>query len=140
MTMPPEVALASKHFYEWLGELKERAFLQTHSQGYAMLRGVLHELRDHLTVAQTIAFADALPPLVRGIFYERWQPTDEPPPVRDSQEFLDAVIRRLAPHRIPPDSIVSDVFAVLAHRSEPYANRQMRSQLPDALAPLWPEQ
>ena len=38
------------------------------------------------------------------------------------------------PHHIPSSSIVSDVFAVLAEKSEPLKARAMRQQLPDQLA------
>ncbi len=136
MPMPYEVKYASQQFLEWLGDLKDVALLQTHNQCYAMLRAVLHELRDHLTVTQNIAFADALPPLVRGIYYEGWSPLD-PPRSTDVQEFIDAVFRRLAPHHVPPDGIVFDVFTVLVRRSELVNATVMRRQLPEALAPLW---
>jgi hypothetical protein len=54
------------------------------------------------------------------------------------QEFIDAVFRRLAPHHVPPDSIVFDVFTVLVCRSELVNATVMKRQLPEALAPLWP--
>jgi len=41
-------------------------------------------------------------------------------------------------HQAPPDSIVGDVLAVLAERSETQIAQSMRDQLPDALRPLWP--
>ena len=102
-----------------------------------MFRAVLHELRRHLTPEQTLTFADALPPLPRGIFIEGWRPVD-PRPMVSASEFLHDVIESMSPHHVPPPSIVKDVFAVLAELSEPANARAMREQLPSQLKPLWP--
>jgi uncharacterized protein (DUF2267 family) len=90
-----------------------------------------------MTTDQNLNFADALPPLPRGIFLEHWRPGD-PAPLASAENFLHEVIAALAPHHVPPDTIVSDVFAVLAAHSEPLAAKTMRSQLPVPLRPLWP--
>jgi len=118
MTIPADIQFASKQFDEWLGELKESAFLSTHNQGYAMLRAVLHELRDRLDVMQTAAFADGLPALIRGILYDGWRPAEAPAQLPTSHEFSDAVIRRLSPHHVPPETIVGDVFAMIARHTD----------------------
>jgi uncharacterized protein (DUF2267 family) len=138
MTQPREVLYASKLFQEWLTALKARALLQTHNQAQAMFRGVLHCLRRHMTTAQVLDFADALPPLPRGIFIEGWRPAD-PLPLASADDFLHEVIKHLAPHQVPPDGIVTDVFAVLAQCSEPRDAASLRAQLPERLKTLWPE-
>ena len=137
MTQPRDVLFASKLFQDWMTALKERALLDTHNQSHAMFRAVLHCLRRHMTTDQILNFADALPPLPRGIFLEHWRPGD-PAPLASAENFLHEVIAALAPHHVPPDTIVSDVFAVLAAHSEPLAAKTMRSQLPVPLRPLWP--
>ena len=138
MTMPPEIAQASTQFMELLGALKQRASLQTHNQCYAMLRAVLHGFRGYMTVTQAIAFAGGLPPVVRAIFLADWRPDEAPPPPPPSrQEFAAAVVKRLAPHHIPPDSIVSDVFAVLAYRADPARTAEAIDMLPAGLKQLW---
>jgi uncharacterized protein (DUF2267 family) len=137
MTQPREVLFASKLFQDWLTALKERALLATHNQSQAMFRAVLHGLRRHMTTDQVLNFADALPPLPRGIFLEHWRPT-EPAPLASAEIFRHEVVAALVPHHVPPDTIVSDVFAVLAEHCEPADAARMRDQLPAALRPLWP--
>ena len=112
MPMPPEVQYASEQFMGLLRALKDRAFLETHNQCYAMLRAVLHEFRSYMTIKQAIAFADGLPPVARAIFIEGWQPADEPTPPPSRREFDAAGAKRLLPHHYAPDSLVGDVFAV----------------------------
>lgn len=138
MTQPAEVEFASQQFQDWLAALKAKAMLQTHNQSQAIMRAVLAELRRHMTTDQVLDFADALPPLPRGIFLERWRPA-EAVPLASAAAFTAAVVRRLSPHVIPPDSVAADVLAVLAAHVGRAGGAAMRGALPDALRPLWPE-
>ncbi|MDP6405847.1 MAG: hypothetical protein QF797_11625 [Alphaproteobacteria bacterium] len=72
MTLLQEIELASKQFGELVGELNQRALLETRNQCYAMLRAVLHEFRDHLSTAQAFSAAviDAFPNGFRELFAE----------------------------------------------------------------------
>jgi uncharacterized protein (DUF2267 family) len=136
MTQPREVVHASALFQEWLSALKTRAMLQTHNQSQAMLRAVLHALRRHMDTDQILNFADALPPLPRGIFLERWRPSHVVPLI-STDAFVEEVTHDLAQHQIPPASIVADVFAVLRDHAEPPQAAAMRERLPEALRSLW---
>jgi uncharacterized protein (DUF2267 family) len=60
------------------------------NQSYAALRGVLHALRDRLTVDEAAQLAAQLPTLVRGIFYEGWDPSRVPQRM-SAEEFLGRV-------------------------------------------------
>ena len=137
MTMPQEIELASKQFGDLLGELKQRALLETRNQCYAMMGAVLHEFRDHLSTAQAIAFADGLPPLVCAIFVTAWRPGDEPVAFTSRQAFSDAVVRRLSPHHFPPASLVADVFALLAPRLDSARSAAVIDELPNGLRELF---
>ena len=138
MTQRFEVLHASKLFQEWLTALKEKAMLQTHNQSQAMFRSVLHNLRRHMTTQQVVAFADALPPLPRGIFIEGWRPAD-PLSVSSASDLLREVVKDLAPHHVASDSIVADVFAVLQEHSDPMTVKSMKEQIPERLRTLWPQ-
>ena len=72
----------------WLDELAEELG-RPGDEGYALrvLRGFLHTLRNRLPVAATAHFATELPESLRGIYYERWQPTHVPVQYRDAHTF-----------------------------------------------------
>jgi uncharacterized protein (DUF2267 family) len=139
MTIPADIQFASKQFDGVLGALKDRAFLSTHNQSFAMLRAVLHELRDHLSVEQAAAFGAMLPALVRGIFYEGWHPANDPPRIPAPNAFTKGVTRRLAPHHVPPETIVTDVLAVLSLHIDAAALNEALDRCPEGLRAIWPQ-
>ena len=64
-------------------------------QSYAALRSVLHALRDRLTVEEAAQLGAQLPMLVRGIYYEGWDPTRTPMKM-NREEFLGRVRREFS--------------------------------------------
>lgn len=61
------------------------------SAAYRALRAVLHVLRDRLTVDEAAQLAAQFPLLIRGIFYDGWDPSRTPARYRTAREFLDRV-------------------------------------------------
>lgn len=60
------------------------------NQSYAALRIVLQALRDRLTVEEIPQLAAQLPMLVKGIYYEGWDPTKTPMKM-NADEFLNRI-------------------------------------------------
>lgn len=67
-------------------------------QSYAAVRTVLHLLRDRLPVQESAQFAAQLPVLLRGVYYEGWNPAAVPIKL-DREEFL-AEVRRGFPYDV----------------------------------------
>jgi uncharacterized protein (DUF2267 family) len=59
---------------------------------YRVLRAVLHVLRDRLTIEVAAKFAAQLPTLIRGIYFEGWDPSSTPMPPHTVDTFLDHVV------------------------------------------------
>jgi uncharacterized protein (DUF2267 family) len=140
MTQPPEILYASKLYQDWLNALRDQAMLATHNQAQAIMRAVFHELRRHMDAETVMRFADALPPLPRGILIEHWRCNDPVEPLASAEAFTRDVFRSLSPHVVPPDDIVAHVFDVLATRSIGSNAHAMRDLLPEVLKPLWPSE
>ena len=80
-----------------------------------------------------------LPTMIRGIYYEGWQPSRTPTKVRSRQEFVDVVSAREFPNAVPVEQAIRDVFALLAHHCDPGEISDVIGQLPSELKSLWPK-
>jgi uncharacterized protein (DUF2267 family) len=60
---------------------------------YRVLRAYLRTLRDRLPDEQNAQLAAQLPLVLRGIYYEGWQPSRTPLHYRDPAEFVERVRR-----------------------------------------------
>jgi uncharacterized protein (DUF2267 family) len=77
----------------WLKELERELGVEDRRYAYRALRAVLHALRDRLTVDVAAKLAAQLPTLIRGVYYEDWDPSRTPLPIRDVEQFLDHVVQ-----------------------------------------------
>jgi uncharacterized protein (DUF2267 family) len=75
----------------WLKELADELGDEDRHYAYRALRAVLHALRDRLPVDVTAKLAAQLPTLIRGIYYEDWDPSRTPLPIHDVDAFLERV-------------------------------------------------
>jgi uncharacterized protein (DUF2267 family) len=75
----------------WLGEIAEELGDEDRHYAYRALRAVLHALRDRLTVDVAAKLAAQLPTLIRGVYYEDWDPSRTPLAIHDVGAFLDHV-------------------------------------------------
>lgn len=71
--------------YGWLDELGEEVGRLTRRQAYHLLRGFLHVLRDRLVVDEAVQLGPQLPILVRGFYYEGWDPSRTPEKLRRTE-------------------------------------------------------
>jgi uncharacterized protein (DUF2267 family) len=75
----------------WLKELGDELDDADRHYAYRALRAVLHALRDRLPVDVAAKLAAQLPTLIRGIYYEDWDPSRTPLPIHDLDSFLQHV-------------------------------------------------
>jgi uncharacterized protein (DUF2267 family) len=139
MTIPASIAHSVQQTQEWLKELCDYGDLAKTDEALAVLRAVLHQLRDRLTIEEAVDLAAQLPIVVRGIYYEGWQPSKVPIKVKKRQEFVDEVNSRELPIAVPAERAVRDVFALLAHHCDPGEISDVIAQLPRELKALWPK-
>lgn len=139
MTVATSIAHTLQQTQEWLKELRDNADLDDEDAALALLRAVLHQLRDRLTPEEAVGLGAQLPTLLRGYFFEGWKPTRTPEKIRSKEKFLDGVTLKLLPRPIAPERAVKDVFALLAHHCDPGEISQVIDQLPADIKALWPE-
>jgi len=124
---------------EWLGELQQELGRDDAQYAYRVLRAVLFALRDRLTVEEASDFAAQLPMLVRGIYYEGWNPAHTPSKERNREAFLQHVAQFLAD--IPtedPETLTRSAFKVIDRHVQAGEIKHVKDMLPKDVRDLWP--
>ncbi len=75
----------------WINEMCEELGTEDAQFAYRVLRAFLHALRDRITVDEAAQLAAQLPELIRGIYYEGWDPSSTPAGYRDLDSFLGRI-------------------------------------------------
>lgn len=98
-----------------------------------------HHLRDRLTLEEAVDLGAQLPTLVRGIYYEGWQPHKRAPRTHSRQTFVHQVAEKNFPKAVPSERAIRDVFSLLAHHCDPGEISDVIGQLSGELKELWPK-
>jgi uncharacterized protein (DUF2267 family) len=123
----------------WLKEIAEELGTTDRHRAYRALRSVLHALRDRLTVDEAAQLGAQLPMLVRGIYYEGWDPSHKPLKERHKEEFLAHIRRDFRDEpTVDAEQLARAVFAVLARRVTEGEIEDVKHLLPKELRELWP--
>lgn len=75
----------------WVNEVNDRTDWDNKQRSYRLLRQVLHVIRDHLSVDDAAQLGAQLPTLIRGIYYEGWNPSKTPVVERKAEDFINRV-------------------------------------------------
>lgn len=122
---------------EWLKDLQEEMSFDDEQRAFRVMRGVLHALRDRLTVEETADFAAQLPMLLQGVYYHGWTPRGKPEKIRHRQEFLDKIAENLMREH-DPEEAARAVFTVLERRMPGGEIEDVKRILPEPIRDLWP--
>lgn len=123
----------------WLHDVMQETGLDHH---YALqaLRGVLHALRDEITADQSGHFAAQMPMLIRGMYFEGWDPSRAPAADQDAERFIERVRMEFAGYAQAVDhqQVIRGVLHALERRM-PAVCDKIKHTLPKRLRALWQE-
>jgi uncharacterized protein (DUF2267 family) len=116
----------------WVADVTAALGTQDRHYGRRALRAWLHTLRDRLTVDAVAKFGQQLPELLRGTYYDGWEPSRAP------QKFdaLEYVQRFSAEAMVPAAAvpgIASAITYVISERMSPGQVAEALAELPAAL-------
>ncbi len=137
MPEPSIIERSVEKAHIWLDEVAAQLGTDDHRQAYRALRAYLHALRDRLTVDEAAQLAAQLPDLIRGIYYEGWDPSSTPVKYRGFTDFLDRVA---ADAKLDGETAasyaVSASAGVLRRHVSAGEIEDIRAQLPEDLQPI----
>ncbi len=123
----------------WLKDLMERLETSDRHHAYSTLRAVLHALRDRIGAEVAAHLGAQLPMLLRGLYYEGWDPTGKPTKERHEEAFLARIARELP--RAQEEEVergTSAVLDVLSKHIDRAAAVKLALMFPLELRKFWP--
>ncbi|MET8308859.1 DUF2267 domain-containing protein [Micromonospora sp. NPDC005173] len=108
------------------------------NQSYAALRTVLHLLRDRLPVNESVEFAQQLPVLVRGIYFDGWNPSDVP--IKLNRDDFLYEVRQGFPYDVEggPERVTQVVLDTLRRHVTQGEWQDVKDTMPKDLARMMP--
>lgn len=108
---------AAQSTNEWVNDVNERTGWDHKHRAYRLLRSVLHAIRDHLSADEAAQLAAQMPVLIRGVFYDGWNPSKTPVKERTREAFIERIQKdfQTDPLGDAPEAIAA-VMAVLDAR------------------------
>jgi uncharacterized protein (DUF2267 family) len=125
----------------WLDEIMEVVGPDRQVAWHA-LGAVLRTLRDRLPIGLSAHLGSQMPIIVRGLYYDQWEPERKPDKTRDVDEFLANINKQLKNIR-PVNALdaTQAVFHVLSRHLDRGQTKKVRDALPEEIKRrLWPEQ
>lgn len=126
--------------HEWVNELRDRLDWSSYHDALRLLRVTLHQIRDRVHVNEAAQLSAQLPILIRGMFFEGWQPQLAPLPERRASDLIQAIqhhVGDVMEYRGQQDIVT--VFKLLNARITAGEVNDIRANLPEDIRALWPE-
>jgi uncharacterized protein (DUF2267 family) len=121
----------------WLNEITD-VLGPDRQVAWKVLSVVLHKLRDRLPVELSAHLGAQLPLLVRGVYYDQFQPASQPVECDTRDEFVAEIAEWLSDIRpVDPDTAVRAVFSLLSRHVDPGQIEKVRQALPKSLRQSW---
>jgi uncharacterized protein (DUF2267 family) len=124
----------------WLRDIREGLGIDDEAAAYAALRATLHAVRDLLATDQVARFGAQMPILVRGLYYEGWDPAPAGAEPRRKAAFLEAIRHELREQLELRDAerVARIVLDVVTRHMTPGEVAKIAHGLPREVRALWP--
>ena len=137
MSEPTIIERSVEKAHVWLNDTAAELGTEDQQEAYRILRAYLHALRDRLPVDEAAQLAAQLPELIRGIYYEGWNPSATPVKYRTFAEFLDRVAEEaLLDGETAAFYAVGAAFSVFRSHVSAGEIDDIRAILPEDLHPI----
>jgi len=125
----------------WFNELMQELNWADRKKTYIALRCVVHAWRDHLPIQDAVYLGEQLPTLIRGMYFEHWDPSDKPLPLRSRAEFFSSLSSNLArngEHGSDAEKVTIALFRFLERKAIYGEISDLQHLVPAVLIDLWP--
>jgi uncharacterized protein (DUF2267 family) len=121
----------------WLNEIMDELG-PDRQVAWKVLSTVLHKLRDRLPIGLAAHLGSQLPLLVRGAYYDQFEPAKLPTECNTAEEFKAEVAEWLTDTRpVDPDAAIRSVFGLLSRHLAEGQIAKIHGALPKGLKQVW---
>ena len=129
---------AAQQAQHWVNELASE-LSWNERRAYHLLKAVLTSLRDWLSPEEAADLSAQLPTLIRGVYFEGWNPSLSPAKERKKRDFVIRVERDFGyDTNADFDVAINAVFRLLDRHISRGESFQVRNSMKKALRELWP--
>lgn len=142
MARPGTLAIdrAEEVAHEWINELGDYLDWSDDKRIYGFLRATLHAIRDFLSIEEAAQLAAQLPMLVRGVYFEGWNPSVNSAKPRNLAAFMERVADKFPLDRVQdPEAAVAAVAKLLNRHISAGEMADVRQAMRKDLRFLFPE-
>ncbi len=126
--------------HQWIDELNDYLHWSDDGRTYRLLRATLHALRDFLTIEEAADLSAQLPVLIRGIYFEGWNPALNPAKPRNMDAFMARISEEFPTDRLEnPEAAIAAVIKLLNRHVSPGEMSQIRQAMRKDLRFLFPD-
>jgi uncharacterized protein (DUF2267 family) len=137
MPFPIEYATATKDFYSFMEDVKEKSGLHSFHVTYTMVQSVFQVFRRRIRFEEALAFSNTLPVALRALFVKDWD-IHEPQKTFESFETMNEEVKELRyPHNFSIDNAIEIVASVLPKHVETIYFSKMMETLPPKAQEFW---
>jgi uncharacterized protein (DUF2267 family) len=125
----------------WMKDLMLELNWSDRRKTYLAFRCVLHAVRDHLPIQDAVFVGEQMPMLIRGFYFEHWDPAGKPLTLKSPDEFfaiLSSYLARYGETAANAVSITRAVFRLLDRKATDGEIEDIHRVLPEQLLALWP--
>jgi uncharacterized protein (DUF2267 family) len=125
----------------WLKELMQELNWADRRKTYLAFRCALHALRDHMPVTEAVFLGEQLPMLLRGAYFEHWNPHGKPEKLNSRADFFDTLsvyLARDGESTSAAETVMRAVFRFLDRKAADGQIENVQRIVPRVLDDLWP--
>jgi uncharacterized protein (DUF2267 family) len=110
-------------------------------RAYLAIKAVLHAIRDRISVQEVAQLGAQLPLLVRGVYYDGWNPSKTPVKDRRKEAFLLQIqheFESTANRNVDAEHIARSILRILNRHVPGGEIGQIKEMLPHGIRQYWP--
>lgn len=135
----PNFSHSAQQAQQWVNELAADLGWPE-NLSHRLMRAVLQALRDWLSPEEAADLSSQLPEMIRGIYFEGWDPAKSPAVERDKRDFVLRISKSLNEQpEVDIEEGIAAVFRLLDRHLSHGEIIQVKNSMRKSLRQLWPE-